>query len=544
MATGIDHIMNTPQTAIGKGTVGEPPAAPAGKEGVTVRLFVIFDGTKNNRTNSAKRLNDPTGHFLKLKGAGSSYGNFYSNPAIHELMNKRRDRKKHEVSLYIEGIGTEDFSDEAQAAGLPDKKNGNDDILGNGFGAGSTGIREKVDRGVNKLREQIQGAYNPLKEYIEKIIVDVSGFSRGAAAARHFVYRREFLYGPWPDQPRPELVINFVGLYDTVSSFAHQGRSWPAFVGHFVRHGANTDKLFCDDVRELGLDMGDVPAQVVHLTAGDEHRQNFSLTNINTTLKVGKGVELRLPGVHSDIGGSYAERDPDNPAMDPSQPIRDLNQEVREVASRAEQHRLIEEGWYRPEQFQERPAAWTARALDNYGRALAAQDGVVVPNDPLPPRLRGARYLTNEYQYLTLRLMHRFALGQLGGTHEPLELADFADDRYVPYQVPPPLASLADHFESEAQARGRRPAARADEQHPNGTPPEALACRSKEETHWLRNRYLHRSAKQKGDFEALGMETRKDALRLVIPDDDPNFVPPSQRPKPVASARAVPAGER
>ena len=82
--------MNTPQTAIGKGTVGEPAPAPPGKEGITVRVFIIFDGTKNNRTNSAKRLSDSTGHILKLKGVGSSYGNSFSNPAIDELMNTRQ----------------------------------------------------------------------------------------------------------------------------------------------------------------------------------------------------------------------------------------------------------------------------------------------------------------------------------------------------------------------------------------------------------------------------------------------------------------------
>ena len=305
----------------------------------------------------------------------------------------------------------------------------------------------------------------------------------------------------------------------------------------------NTDKLFCNDVVELGLNMGALPKQVVHLTAGDEHRQNFSLTTINSTLAAGKGVELALPGVHSDIGGSYAERDPNNPTLDPAKPIRDLNQEAREVASTTERQRLIEEGWYRPEQFQERPAAWRAQALDAYGRSLAAQAGAVTSEDPLPPRLRGVRYLSNEYQYVTLRLMHRFALGQLGGAHQPLDLADFAEADFATYEVPAPLLSLADHFETQARTRGRSPMPRDDKQHPNGTPPEALTCRTPEETKWLRNKYLHRSAKQKGDAEALGMETRKDALRLVIPDDDPDYVPPSLRPKPAVAAVAVPAGE-
>ena len=59
----------------------------------------------------------------------------------------------------------------------------------------------------------------------------------------------------------------------------------------------------------------------------------------------------------------------------------------------------------------------------------------------------------------------------------------------------------------------------------------AIACRTAEETKWLRNRYLHRSVKQKGDFEPLGMETREQQLRLVIPDDQPDYVPPSLHPR-------------
>ena len=543
MPSGIDHVMNTPQTAIGKGTVGEPAEASAGKKGVIVRVFIIFDGTKNNRTNSAKRLNDSTDHFLKLKGAGSSYGNFYSNPAIHEYMNNRKDQEKHEVSLYIEGIGTEDFSDEKQAAGLSDKKNGKDDTWGNGFGAGPTGIQEKVDKGLNQLRKKIAKAYDIKKEYIEKIIFDTSGFSRGAAAARHFVYRHHVLHGPWLKQGRAALEVNFVGLYDTVSSFAPGiGNAWG--LAKNILNALDTDKLFCNDVGELGLNMGALPKQVVHLTAGDEHRQNFSLTTINSSLAAGKGIELCLPGVHSDIGGSYAERDPDNPTLDPAKPIRDLNQEAREVASAAEQQRLIEEGWYRPGQFQERPAAWHAQALDAYGRAMAAQAGAAPLEAELPLRLRGVRYLSNEYQYVTLRLMHRFALGQLGGAHEPLDLADFTEADFATYQVPAPLLSLADHFEKEARTRGRSPVPRDEKRHPNGSTPEALTCRTPEETKWLRNKYLHRSAKQKGDAEPMGMETRKNALRLVIPDDDPTYVPPSLRPKPAMAAVAVPAGER
>jgi hypothetical protein len=169
MATGFDHLMNTtPLSAVGKGRVGAPPPPPAGKTGVTVRVAIFFDGTKNNRSNTTKRLRDR--NILQVDGhdGGSSYGNFYSNPAIHEFMNNRNDPAKHEVSHYVEGIGTRDFVDGAtekemvemttkdkdgkitkryeerekkdkngRPIPIEDKDNGQDDIYGNGFGAGA-----------------------------------------------------------------------------------------------------------------------------------------------------------------------------------------------------------------------------------------------------------------------------------------------------------------------------------------------------------------------------------------------------------------------
>ena len=318
-------------------------------------------------------------------------------------------------------------------------------------------------------------------------------------------------------------------------------------------------------MQELNLALGDVPKWVVQLASADEHRENFSLTNINSSLRAGVGVELRLPGVHSDIGGSYAERDPANPDLDGSYlvprqapaehpsydpqthalkkgralpPPWSLNLEVRRVASTREQQQLIAQGWYLPGQFVRQPVPYGEQVAAAYGQALVgASFGAPLP----PPQgpLAGVRYLTNEYQYVTLRIMHDFALGQHGGGHEPMDLHDFADD-FAAYQVPPVLEETARYLEKEAgSGRGRTPTTpeqdnEQDEQgrlkYPHGKPPEQLELANEAHTHWLRNRYLHRSAKQKGDFEPLGMETRVAELRLIIPDDQPDYVPPSLRP--------------
>jgi hypothetical protein len=89
MATGIDHVLNTPQTAIGKGKVGQPEHL-LGYKGVTIKVAIFFDGTLNNRTNTAKRLSDSRILDGSKKDDSSSYANYYSNVAIMELLNTRR----------------------------------------------------------------------------------------------------------------------------------------------------------------------------------------------------------------------------------------------------------------------------------------------------------------------------------------------------------------------------------------------------------------------------------------------------------------------
>jgi len=544
MATGFDKLMSTtPSPAMGKVRVGEPTPPAAGKKGVTIRAAVFFDGTKNNRANTLKRRTDKSILQVKDKDGGSSYGNYYSNPAIHEFMNKRNNPLKHEVSHYVEGIGTRDFKKDATKevevpvlvktgvapngedlvtwerkkvnVPLTREENGQDDTYGNGFGAGPTGIVEKVDSGIKQLRIKIKNAYTK-EEYIEKIIFDVFGFSRGAAAARHFISRRdELLKGPnlrpWPGPRAPELVINFVGLYDTVSSYAKGYGDGTSLAGGIYVDGTNTDTIFCNDVKELGLNMGGIPKRVIHLTAADEHRQNFSLTNINSSLKAGVGFEMRLPGVHSDIGGSYVEAGQGA-----------LNIERRVTTSRAERQQLVDEGWYTPNQFVQGalPNLVERHPVTVFGHTFRTPQ-----SGPDELAWYGVRSLTTDYQFITLKIMHEFAT--CGGKHECLVLATFDEADFANYKIPPALSRLGRYFCEEAEKRQ------------GSHKCEVVPCPTPADTKWLRNHYLHRSAKQAGDggyFDRIGMDARADTIkgklhteRLIIPDDDLNFVPPSLR---------------
>ena len=82
----------------------------------------------------------------------------------------------------------------------------------------------------------------------------------------------------------------------------------------------------------LSLDAVQHAKKVLHLASADEHRANFSLTNINSK----GGDQYFLPGVHSDIGGGYTEGEEE------SQVIFKGSTADAEL----DMNRLIEAGWY------------------------------------------------------------------------------------------------------------------------------------------------------------------------------------------------------
>lgn len=174
-------------------------------EKVKLRIGVFFDGTGNNKFNSDsvyynKRYNSKLplkeNEIKKIEGfksfvieSGSSYWNSYSNIALlHDLYEEKTDRKNSpdvkfqslQLKFYIQGIGT--------------LKNEKDDsitgYIGNGLGEGPRGVIARVEQACQDIADTIDEALKknqdskPLE--IISIQFDVFGFSRGAAAARHF----------------------------------------------------------------------------------------------------------------------------------------------------------------------------------------------------------------------------------------------------------------------------------------------------------------------------------------------------------------------
>jgi hypothetical protein len=167
---------------------------------VKIRVGVFFDGTGNNGFNSdaiyyKKKLPLTVDNIKTEKHEGfdvetdTSYWNPYSNvKLLHDLyeetsINSTKNNKQDlhhylQFPIYVQGIGT-----------LRDKE---DDKFGSGLGEGSRGVIARVEKACTDISGRIKDEFDRLEIeykqslYLESLKFDVFGFSRGAAAARHF----------------------------------------------------------------------------------------------------------------------------------------------------------------------------------------------------------------------------------------------------------------------------------------------------------------------------------------------------------------------
>jgi hypothetical protein len=282
---------------------------------VKIRAAVFFDGTLNNRTNTG----------LGEQGIirDESYKNALTNIAILELNYEESSAYDYTFSVYVEGIGTTDEKA--------------DTTIAKALGQGSTGILDKVEKGISKVTEKIEKLVKKgLK--IECLHLDCFGFSRGAAAARNFIYSALLesentlnLRLQFSGYSVGEIKVKFVGLYDTVASYG-------------VIHDNDTDELHLDAIRHA--------EHVVQLAASEEHRKHFPLTNINSA---SNGVQLFLPGAHSDIGGGYVDNmdEVDHQIMFVCRRHGHSELSAAEKAALArEKEWLLASGWYYEDEIQ------------------------------------------------------------------------------------------------------------------------------------------------------------------------------------------------
>ncbi|MEW6485218.1 MAG: DUF2235 domain-containing protein [Pseudomonadota bacterium] len=280
---------------------------------ITLTIGVFFDGTGNNAVNTQNMMKACTGghyaishadagailskcvdeKFNLTDGEATSYNGYYTNIHWLSILYKAdipADTGTVQSALYIDGIGTD--------AGKPDS------YLGQGFGITDSGVVAKTDKAVSMLADCIQDVLDTAgkKQSEGRVIVsslqfDIFGFSRGAAAARHFANRiqsedpaiisaiRQGMAGK-PFTGSPYGKTRFIGLFDTVAAIGT-----PA-------NGLNPHSADTGDVN-LSLRPG-VAENVFHITAANECRFNFALNSVKPVWP-----ELALPGAHSDIGGGY-----------------------------------------------------------------------------------------------------------------------------------------------------------------------------------------------------------------------------------------------
>ncbi len=280
----------------------------------------------------------------------------YSNVAILHSYYKGYTKTSNEgttkskqlvYKIYVEGAGTNDISD--IFTGIPG--------VGLGFGLGKTGVVALVSKAVKTVRT-ILSAYNDEEKGNITLHFDVFGFSRGATCSRLFAYlvaretgeevtnsyderlpnNREVEFGSYyakqyydknkkklrfleSDKKGKEwkkITVDFLGIYDTVASIGFLRRKETDKDGDtkdkvnklskaFVKNEEFKDNYHDQNVREYGLYSPRLTATVkntFHICALDEFRENFALTDLGKKIP-SNGIELLLPGCHSDIGGGY-----------------------------------------------------------------------------------------------------------------------------------------------------------------------------------------------------------------------------------------------
>lgn len=330
-----------------------------------LQVCIFFDGTGNNAHN-VDLYNEEK--FPSSNYKYSSYAISKSNVfRLYEMYISNPNNKKN-IAIYVEGIGTQTGlrdNDVAKALGKVFRRSEEEATL---LGSNKVEDRlrfmkinfrelfEKVKDGVeagesfvwglahtkgycadDKLDYAIEALCDKLSHHIDsrklteniELDINVFGFSRGAALARHFanvindknsIYSQKIInlidqknqFYKKPPTLSINHKLNFIGIFDTVESFKNFGFNTNVAV-EYNKFQQNVSKLKC---------------HVYHLTAAHEYRKNFSLTSIfenassyfdGEITKIGTGngyelidslyhkIEFCVPGCHADIGGGYKD---------------------------------------------------------------------------------------------------------------------------------------------------------------------------------------------------------------------------------------------
>ncbi|MGE7955538.1 phospholipase effector Tle1 domain-containing protein [Pseudomonas sp. NPDC089530] len=437
-----EHTAETEQPSYGEQLwaqyekYAKEPTPPPAKTQVVLRIGVFFDGTGNNAGNSAMGELCGAQHPIEagdldgsckpyMSDPESSYGNGVSNiKRLSDLYYSAQEAEGEGLqrrafrSIYIEGIAT--------------RTGKKDSLITSGTGRGGTGVLGCVQKAFIEIKQRIGLFFeqNPDSE-ISSLTFDTFGFSRGAAAARHFANEVVRWLGPlelilrdhsnalsprFNRQYGHDIDMGFIGLFDTVPSVA--GLSNLGNVRSAIAPGI-----------KLHLDRRYFRS-VVQLVARDEYRANFALSRVKPD-----HAEITLPGAHSDIGGGYLDEVQECVLVSPMQALEvPITAEVTQTsiyrdALQARTHWLAK-GW---------PAQWLE---------IVTPEPLLLPQEPqdrLSPQrkrvyagLQLKRPMNNKLSRVYLRVMYELA--RKNGVQ-------FEDIPETPeYAIPSELQALCDRF--------------------------------------------------------------------------------------------------
>ncbi|MFB2762245.1 T6SS phospholipase effector Tle1-like catalytic domain-containing protein [Marinobacter shengliensis] len=378
---------------------------------------------------------------------GDSYANAPSNVA--KLWDLYIEEEKE-----VEGTSTYRFSIYAPGAGT---KTGDDDVLYSAAtGMGEAGVVEQVKRAFKTLVETTKRLTEG--QPIDRLTLDLFGFSRGAAAARHAAH--EINQGEngllaqmlaengilWPKT----VEIRFVGLFDSVAAIVN-----PA-AGDLLAHNNRNHPV------KLYL-APDKVGHAVHLTAAHEHRRNFALNSLQSRdgSLPANFREISLPGVHSDIGGGYGDSQREDVLLSPRLQVpRDRlrwpDKTLQWDNLEAKRQQVEAAGWIGPDNLPVRQSEQLQAWPKDLGPEGPAQLEIVTrrydhpaPDGRVELVLRMLRQVRGEYSQVALRLMHRLATD----SGAPLQDIDTRKaDNTLPNELNPILQQILEQVEQGSDA--------------------------------------------------------------------------------------------
>ena len=170
---------------------GKAPAPAPQKTGIALRIGVFFDGTGNNANNAEAGLLCGAHHPIAPKDINASCKPFMSDPDSsygNDTSNVKKLSDLYSVTQQAEGEGSQKIASRVvYVEGIGTESGEKDSVLGAGAGRGETGVAGRVQSSFALIKQRINEVLvdNPESE-ITSLTFDTFGFSRGAAAARHF----------------------------------------------------------------------------------------------------------------------------------------------------------------------------------------------------------------------------------------------------------------------------------------------------------------------------------------------------------------------